>query len=111
MYAEKNERKLGESWAETDHRGPSGPTKHFDFYPEGHGKPLENLNQKSDTIGFLVYKEFPGGQPCGLVVKFSVLRFSSLGSWVWIPSADLHHSSAMLWQRYTYVVEEDWHRR
>ena len=51
------------------------------------------------------------GLSWGIVVKFSVLSFSSPGSWVQIPDVDLHHSSAMLWRCPTYKVEEDWHRR
>ena len=31
-------------------------------------------------------------------------------SQVWIPGSDPHRSSAMLWQRPTCRVEEDWHR-
>ena len=37
-------------------------------------------------------------QPCGIVVKFGMLHFSGLDSWVQIPGGDLHRSSAMLWQ-------------
>ena len=44
----------------------------------------------------------------GLVAKFGVLHFSGLGLFL---GMDLHHSLvAMLWQRPTYKIEEDWHR-
>ena len=36
-------------------------------------------------------------KPRGIVVTFGALCFSSPGSQVWIPGADLYHSSAMLW--------------
>ena len=49
------------------------------------------------------------GQPCGVVVKFSMVCFSGLGSWVWILGADLHHSSAMLWWWPACKIQEDWH--
>ena len=36
-----------------------------------------------------------------------MLHFGSPGSQVWIPGADPHHSSAMLWRQPTYKIEED----
>ena len=50
------------------------------------------------------------GQPCGIVAEFSALHFSGPGSRVQILGMDQHHLSAMLWQRHTYKVEEDWYR-
>ena len=43
-------------------------------------------------------------------LKFHMLCFSSPGSGVWMLGVDPHHSSAMLWWRPTYEIEEDWHR-
>ena len=40
-------------------------------------------------------------------LKFHVLCFRGLGSWVRIPGADLLHSCAMLWGHPTYKIEED----
>ena len=48
------------------------------------------------------------GWPYGRVVKYDVLLFSSLGSWVPIAGADLYHLSAMLWWQPTYKIEKDW---
>ena len=56
------------------------------------------------------YKNNDEGQPCGQVVKVpcTLLRQPRfVGS---EPGADLLHSSAMLWRRPTYKIEEDWHR-
>ena len=50
------------------------------------------------------------GQPRGIMLKFSMLCFSSPGSLVRIPGMDLHHLSAMLWWQPTYKIEGDWHR-
>ena len=47
------------------------------------------------------------GRPCDIVVKFSALHFSGPSSWVWILGMDPYHSSATLWPRPTYKVEED----
>ena len=44
------------------------------------------------------------------VVKFATLHFGGLDSQVWIPGANLYHSSAMLWWQPTYKGEKDWHR-
>ena len=41
-------------------------------------------------------REKERGWPCGVVVKFSVLRFGGLGSQVQIPGAEFHHASAVL---------------
>ena len=41
---------------------------------------------------FLKNKQY-GGCPCGVVVKFGMLCFDGLGSWVQILGADLQHSS------------------
>ena len=41
-----------------------------------------------------VFKNIQRGRPRGIVVKSSALCFSSLGSQIQIPSADLHHSSS-----------------
>ena len=55
-------------------------------------------------------KIYYGGQPRGVVVKFSALCFGGLGSQVQVLGMGLRHLSAMLCQRPTYKVEEDWHR-
>ena len=34
------------------------------------------------------------GRPSGVVIKFDTLHFGSLGLWVQMPGADLHHSSS-----------------
>ena len=41
------------------------------------------------------------GWTYGIVVKFCMLYFGGLGSWVQFPGTDLHHSSAMLWWQST----------
>ena len=50
------------------------------------------------------------GWPGGVVVKSDMLHFGGPDSWVQILGMDLHLSSAMLWWRPTYKVEEDWQR-
>ena len=51
-----------------------------------------------------------GADPMPEWLKFCMLHFSSPGSWVQIPRADLRHSSAILWSHPTYKIEEDQHR-
>ena len=50
------------------------------------------------------------GQSHAKVLKMGVFHFGGPSLQIWIPGMDLHHSSAMLWRRSTYEVEEDWHR-
>ena len=40
------------------------------------------------------------------LLKFHAPHFGGPGSQVWIPGADLLHSSAMLWRHPTHKVEE-----
>ena len=54
-------------------------------------------------------KEQNGRWPCGLVVKFGTLHFSSLG-WVAEYRPALLLSSHAV-PRPTYKIEEDWHQR
>ena len=51
-----------------------------------------------------------GTSPVAEWLKFHMLHFCGLGSWVQIRGVDIFHSSAMLWQRPTYRVEKDGHR-
>ena len=52
-----------------------------------------------------------GGWPGGIVM-FACFVSAAWGLWVWILGRDPHTAcQAMLWQRPTYKVEEDWHRR
>ena len=60
-------------------------------------KPCKGFKQRSEIIRFTVIKKITLGPAHGIVVKFSRLRFSDPGLWVWIPGVDLYHSSAMLW--------------
>ena len=58
-----------------------------------------------------VFKMTSWGWPSGIVVKFAHSASAAQGSWVWIPSADLHSAlQAMLWWHPTYKIQEDWHR-
>ena len=50
------------------------------------------------------------GQPRGIVVKFGVLHFGCLGSWVWIPGMDIHCSSSHAVSVTHIHIEEDRHR-
>lgn len=50
----------------------------------------------SVSLNNQIEKEKRRGWPCGIVIKFGMLCFSSLGAPIWIPGADLQHSSAML---------------
>ena len=69
-----------------------------------------NLNpHKSNSVGN--YKRQFRGWPCGVVVKFCTLHFSSPGhSQVQILGTYLRHSSDMPWQQPTNKKEEEWHR-
>ena len=49
-----------------------------------------------------------GGQPGGIVVKFTCSSFAAQGLRVRIPCMDLHTThQAMLWQHLTYKIKED----
>ena len=74
---------------------------------EGNLKP--NLPFQDFLLGFKIRVNL--GLACSIVVKFSELRFSGPGLWVWIPGTDPLHSPAMPWRSFRYKkIEEDWHR-
>ena len=51
------------------------------------------------------------GQPGGVAVEFVYPISVAQCLQVWISGVDLHTAhQAMLWQRPTYKLEEDWHR-
>ena len=51
------------------------------------------------------------GQPSGIVVQFTCSTVAAQGSWVQIPSVNLHTAhQAMWWWHPTYKIEEDRHR-
>ena len=73
-----------------------------------HKSPLKEVLMGTQFYG--LKKHAIRDQLRGVVVNSSVLHFGVLGSQVRILDADLHHSSAMLWHRPTYKIEEDWYR-
>ena len=51
------------------------------------------------------------GRPAGVEVKFACSASAAQGSQVQIPGADLQTAhQAILWQRLTYEIEEDWNK-
>ena len=69
---------------------------------------MTQANSYVHKVIFIFFKKWNRGWLHGLMVKFSVLCLCSLG---WFLGVDLLHSlAAMLWQRPTNKIEEDWHR-
>ena len=51
------------------------------------------------------------GRPRGVVIKFTCSTSVARSLQIQILGVDLHTAhKAMLWQRPTYKIEEDWHR-
>ena len=62
-------------------------------------------------LGFCFIKNQQLLWPSGVVVKCTRSALAAQGLRVQIPGVDSHTThQAMLWQRPTYKIEEDWHR-
>ena len=73
--------------------------------------PVKEVHSPSLKVSGMLYKNYFGGWPGGVMVKFTHSALAAQGSQVQTPGTDLHtiHQAMMCWCP-TYTTEEHRHR-